>query len=107
MHDVYANASWEPSSAPHATFAALRKTEKPRPSGARTGHPMFPSTQRLEAALIAIRYAGLKVRNTRRVELFVGLFKFRDDGEVFKSGGVAFDFAVGCEFAEQAAHDLA
>ena len=39
--------------------------------------------------------------------LFIGLFEFGDDREVFERCGVAFDFAVGCEFAEQTAHDLA
>ena len=38
--------------------------------------------------------------------LLVGLFEFRDDAEVFECCGVAFYFAVGCQFAEEASHDF-
>jgi hypothetical protein len=43
----------------------------------------------------------------RRILPFFGFAEFGDYGEVFEGGGVAFDFAVGGEFAEQAAHDFA
>src|SRR5579863_7740075 len=57
-----------------------------------------------------------KLRRSRAVQClrkiaatssFFGFAEFGDDGEVFEGGGVAFDFAVGGELAEQAAHDFA
>ena len=38
---------------------------------------------------------------------FFGFAEFGDYGEVFEGGGVALDFAVSGEFAEEAAHDFA
>jgi hypothetical protein len=38
---------------------------------------------------------------------FFGFAELGDDGEVFEGGDVALDFAVGGQFAEEAAHDLA
>ena len=37
---------------------------------------------------------------------FFLLLQLRDDAEVFEGGHVAFDFAIGGEFAEQATHDF-
>ena len=44
---------------------------------------------------------------TRFTSTFFGFAEFGDDGEVFEGGGVALDFAVGGELAQQAAHDFA
>ena len=38
---------------------------------------------------------------------FFGFAELGDYGEVFEGGGVALDFAVGGQLAQQAAHDLA
>ncbi len=39
--------------------------------------------------------------------LFLGGGQFRQDGQIFEGGGVAFDFGTAGDLFEQAAHDLA
>ncbi len=50
--------------------------------------------------------------NANRVEIrgslsFFRLAQLRDNGKVFKGGGIALDFAAGRQLPQQAAHDFA
>src|SRR5262245_28727224 len=55
-----------------------------------------------------IRGAASSQRRGSRFALpLLLLLQLRDHAEIFERGRIAFDFAVGGEFAEQAAHDFA